>query len=52
VVHFEVEFTGIHLIAMLLRYNLFTYRDLWAWIDSPLEVPPIILTGERLMLEY
>ena len=40
-----------NLIAML-RYNLFTYRDLWAWIDSPYEVPPIIPTGEQLMLEY
>ncbi|OPY65909.1 MAG: Transposase DDE domain protein [Syntrophorhabdus sp. PtaU1.Bin050] len=40
-----------NLIAML-RYNLFTYRDLWAWIDSPYEVPPIIPPGEQLMLEY
>ncbi len=40
-----------NLIAML-RYNLFTYRDLWAWIDSPYEVPPIIPTGEQLALEF
>ncbi len=40
-----------NLIAML-RYNLFTYGDLWAWIDSPYEVPPIIPTSEQLMLEY
>ena len=25
-----------NLIAML-RYNLFTYRNLWEWIDSPYE---------------
>ena len=38
-----------NLIAML-RYNLFTYRDLWAWIDSPYEVPPLVPVGEQLAL--
>lgn len=38
-----------NLVAML-RYNLFTYRDLWAWIDSPFEVPPLVPTGEQLGL--
>jgi hypothetical protein len=38
-----------NLVAML-RYNLFTYRDLWAWIDSPYEVPPVVPTGEQLAL--
>jgi DDE family transposase/uncharacterized protein DUF4372 len=28
-----------NLIA-LLRWNLFTYRDLWQWIDQPFETPP------------
>ena len=28
-----------NLIA-LLRWNLFTYRDLWKWIDDPFGVPP------------
>jgi hypothetical protein len=28
-----------NLIA-LLRWNLFTYRDLWQWIDAPFETPP------------
>jgi hypothetical protein len=40
-----------NLVAML-RYNLFTYRDLWAWIDSPFEIPPIVPTGEQLSLEF
>ena len=40
-----------NLIAML-RYNLFTYRNLWAWIDSPYEVPPLTGTGEQLALEF
>jgi hypothetical protein len=39
-----------NLIAML-RYNLFTYRELWAWLDSPYEVPPLLSTGEQLVLE-
>lgn len=29
-----------NLIAML-RYNLFTYRDLWEWLDNPFQTPPI-----------
>jgi hypothetical protein len=24
----------------LLRWNLFTYRDLWAWLDDPYNTPP------------
>jgi len=40
-----------NLIA-LLRYNLFTYRDLWAWLDAPFEVPPFVPTGEQLQLEF
>jgi hypothetical protein len=27
-------------LAALLRWNLFTYRDLWKWIDDPFETPP------------
>lgn len=27
-------------LVALLRWNLFTYRDLWEWIDHPLETPP------------
>jgi hypothetical protein len=40
-----------NLVAML-RYNLFTYRDLWAWIDSPFEVPPVVPAGEQLAMEF
>jgi hypothetical protein len=40
-----------NLVAML-RYNLFTYRDLWAWIDSPFEVPPVVPAGEQLILGF
>lgn len=27
-------------LVALLRWNLFTYRDLWAWIDDPYTHPP------------
>ena len=40
-----------NLVAML-RYNLFTYRDLWLWLDSPFEVPAIIPGDEQLMLDF
>jgi hypothetical protein len=40
-----------NLVAML-RYNLFMYRDLWEWIDSPYEPPPIVFEGEQLSLGF
>jgi hypothetical protein len=40
-----------NLVAML-RYNLFTYRNLWEWIDSPYETPPLQPPGEQLILEF
>ena len=27
-------------LVALLRKNLFTHRDLWAWIDEPFAAPP------------
>jgi hypothetical protein len=27
-------------LVALLRMNLFTYRDLWAWLNEPFETPP------------
>jgi len=27
-------------LVALLRWNLFTYRDLWKWLDDPFGVPP------------
>jgi uncharacterized protein DUF4372/DDE family transposase len=28
-------------LVAFLRWNLFTYRDLWEWIDSPFDVLPV-----------
>jgi len=39
-----------NLVAML-RYNLFAYRDLWAWIDNPYESPPFVAEAEQLLLQ-
>jgi len=40
-----------NLVAML-RYNLFTYRDLWEWINKPFEVPAIVPPGEQMTLWF
>lgn len=37
-------------LVALLRWNLFTYRDLWAWIDDPDETPPENPGPEQLKL--
>ena len=28
-------------LVAILRYNLFTYRDLWKWLDSPFTPPDV-----------
>jgi hypothetical protein len=35
-------------LVALLRWNLFTYRDLWAWINHPLDTPPESPPAEQL----
>ena len=37
-------------MATMLRLNLFTYRDLRAWLDEPYETPPVIPRPEQLPL--
>jgi hypothetical protein len=27
-------------LVALVRWNLFTYRDLWEWINRPFDTPP------------
>ena len=35
-------------LVALLRMNLFTHRDLWAWLDQPFQGPPtVLLTAQR-----
>jgi hypothetical protein len=37
-------------LAALLRFNLLTYRDLWAWLDDPYQVPPLEPQPQQLEL--
>jgi hypothetical protein len=37
-------------LVALLRMNLFTHRDLWAWLNHPFEVLPILYEPEQLKL--
>jgi hypothetical protein len=39
-------------LASLLRLNLFTYRDLLAWLHSPLDTPPMIPVQKQLSLAF
>lgn len=39
-------------LVALLRLNLFTYRDLWEWIDRPTEPPPLVQEAEQLALSF
>lgn len=39
-------------LVALLRLNLFTYRDLWEWIDRPTEPPPLVQEADQLALRF
>ena len=35
-------------LASMLRLNLFTYRDLTAWLDNPFGMPPTFPESQQL----
>lgn len=37
-------------LVAFLRWNLFTYRDLWEWIDNPFDVLPIVPDSVQIQL--
>ena len=39
-------------LVTLLRWNLFTYRDLWEWIDKPYDVLPIEPKSVQCLLPF
>jgi hypothetical protein len=39
-------------LASMLRLNLFTYRDLHAWLDQPFSTPPLAPLPDQLHLEF
>ncbi len=39
-------------LVALLRMNLFTHRDLWAWLNKPFDVLPVPYEPEQLRLHF
>jgi len=37
-------------LVAFLRWNLFTYRDLWEWIDNPFDVLPVVPNSVQIPL--
>jgi Transposase DDE domain len=37
-------------LAAMLRFNLLSYRDLWAWLNAPFEIPIVVAHGEQMTL--
>lgn len=37
-------------LAAMLRFNLLSYRDLWAWLNAPFEIPIFIPQREQMTL--
>ncbi|MBM3327716.1 MAG: hypothetical protein FJY65_12255 [Calditrichaeota bacterium] len=46
--------TGVVVVnlAAMLRWNLFTYRDLWIWLDEPFDTPPLMSSFPQLVLSW
>ena len=38
-------------LVAFLRWNLFTYRDLWEWINDPFQIPPLPPEPDIVQLE-
>lgn len=39
-------------LVALLRMNLFTHRELWAWLDNPFAVPPDLPGPEQMVMVF
>ncbi|GJQ24518.1 transposase [Candidatus Brocadia sapporoensis] len=39
-------------LVALLRMNLFTHRDIWAWLDKPFDIPPIPYEPRQLSFNF
>jgi hypothetical protein len=37
-------------LAAMLRFNLLSYRDLWAWLNAPFEISIVVPDGEQMAL--
>jgi len=38
-------------LVAFLRWNLFTYRDLWEWIDNPFDILPVVPESVQIPLQ-
>lgn len=43
----RIHWATSNLVA-LLRWNLFSYRDLWQWLNKPFETPPLPVIADQL----
>jgi hypothetical protein len=39
-------------MVAFLRWNLFTYRNLWDWLDRPEDTPPLESAPSQLALPF
>ena len=39
-------------LVALLRWNLFSHKDLWAWLNRPFDEPPVRKIDKQLMLPF
>jgi hypothetical protein len=39
-------------LVAVLRINLFTYRNLWEWLDKPFDTPPLPPPSQQLEFSY
>lgn len=46
----KIHWAVSNLVA-LLRWNLFSYRDLWQWLNKPFETPPLAPDQRELNLD-
>jgi hypothetical protein len=37
-------------LVALLQFQLFTHRDLWAWLNDPFIGPPVVAKAEQQIL--
>lgn len=39
-------------LVALLRWNLFSHKDLWVWLNRPFDEPPVQKIDKQLMLPF
>lgn len=47
----KIHWSLSNLVAFL-RMNLFTHRDLWAWLNKPFDIPPVPYEPKQLEFDF